>query len=468
MIVRIMSRGKSFNGLATYLTHDPDQAKTAERVAWTHTHNLANDDVPCAVNEMVWTARDAEQEAGVRAGGRATANAVKHVSLNWAPEDKPTREHMIETTEGFLRHMKWQEHQAIVVAHNDKAHAHVHVMLNVIHPETGLRLNDDFERHRAQEWALEYERAQNRIYCEQRLKNPEQREGGPPRNVWMAFWMNQQEFEKSENSLAKNDGISRGEPENRENSEWKILKDIQRDQRIGFFADGKSEFSELRNSIYREIREEFRGRWADYYSAGREGADPDGLAALKAQILADQTALLDARREEACGALRESRDERYRELLDEQREMRGELRWAQETGLDNAVFLSEAADRSAGDDVTEDFREAAGEVTMPYDGGAWDTYGDEYTSPDDAPLAAGPSGSGGDGPPGLGLALLFGAVMLDLSEFGAPPPRPRPAAGSTGAKQFRAAADEAQKRQQREDEEADAARRRKERAYGGE
>ncbi len=78
MIVRVMSRGKSFNGLATYLTHDADQAKTTGRVAWTHTHNLANDDVPCAVNGMVWTARDAEllkQEAGVRAGGRATAKS---------------------------------------------------------------------------------------------------------------------------------------------------------------------------------------------------------------------------------------------------------------------------------------------------------------------------------------------------------------------------------------------------------
>ena len=70
MIVKIQPSGKSFSGLANYLAHDPDQAKTAERVARTHTHNLASDDVPCAVNEMLWTARDAEllkQEAGIRA-----------------------------------------------------------------------------------------------------------------------------------------------------------------------------------------------------------------------------------------------------------------------------------------------------------------------------------------------------------------------------------------------------------------
>ena len=40
MIVKILSRGKSFKGLATYLTHDPE-AKTAERVSWTRTLNLA-------------------------------------------------------------------------------------------------------------------------------------------------------------------------------------------------------------------------------------------------------------------------------------------------------------------------------------------------------------------------------------------------------------------------------------------
>src|ERR1700722_17491322 len=110
MIVRIHSRGQSFKGLATYLTHDP-KADTAERVSWTHTLNCANDHVPSAVNEMVWTARDAEllkQEAGIRAGGRATEDAVKHISLNWSPEDRPTRAHMIETSEEFLRHMKWQ------------------------------------------------------------------------------------------------------------------------------------------------------------------------------------------------------------------------------------------------------------------------------------------------------------------------------------------------------------------------
>jgi len=159
MIPKIQARGASFKGLAAYLAHEP-KAETEKRVAWTHTLNLANDHIPSAVDEMVNTARAAEllkQEAGIRAGGRATENPVKHFSLNWSPEENPTREQMISATEDFLAHMKWQEHQAILIAHNDK-HAHVHVMLNAVHPETGLRLDESFERRRAQGWALEYEK----------------------------------------------------------------------------------------------------------------------------------------------------------------------------------------------------------------------------------------------------------------------------------------------------------------------
>src|SRR3984957_17529557 len=188
MIVRIHSRGQSFKGLGTYLTHDP-KADTAERVSWTHTLNCANDHVPSAIDEMMWTARDAEllkQEAGIRAGGRPTENTVKHASLSWATDETPSREHMIATSEDFLRHMQWDEHQVVLVAHTDKSYAHVHIMLNVVHPETGLKLDDNFERRRAQTWALEYER-QHGIYCEQRLENICERAPSPTRPAWQAF-----------------------------------------------------------------------------------------------------------------------------------------------------------------------------------------------------------------------------------------------------------------------------------------
>lgn len=369
MIVRILSNGKSFKGLAAYLTHDPE-AETANRVAWTHTLNLAHDHVPSAVDEMLWTARDAEllkQEAGIRAGGRPTENAVKHVSLNWSPEERPTREHMIEAAESFLDHMNWRAHQAILVAHDDKAHQHVHLMLNVIDPETGLRLDDNFERRRAQAWALDYEREQGRIFCEQRLRNPEEREDALPRDAWMAFQENQKILEAEENARrAQADALENTrDPKIANFEEWKILKEIQKHERLDFLAEGRAAFSELRSEIYREVRGEFRERWADYYAARREGGDTEALGEMKATLVAEQRDLLAARRDEACAELRASRDETYRELLDDQRDSRLGLRARQEAGFENGIYLDLAREKAEERSAVSMFREAAREVTEP-------------------------------------------------------------------------------------------------------
>ena len=448
MIVKIGRGGKSFKGLSEYLTHDP-KARTDERVDWTHTHNLANDHVPSAVDEMVWTARHAEllkQEAGVRAGGRMTEYPVKEVSLDWSTEDKPTCEHMIGTSEVFLRHMGWQEHQVVMIAHNDKSYAHVHLMINVVHPETGRHLNDGLERRRAQEWALAYEREQGRIYCEQRLLNPEERQKSPPRNIWMQFQKNQKEFQRAEQSLSENQEIR----ENPKNSEWKILKEYQRNERQEFFAQGKKEFSELRAGIYREVREEFRGRWSEYYEQRKNGGDPESLSSVKAQISADQKAALEPRREAACLELRHSRDERYRGVLERQAEIRADLKWHQETGLDPAPLFLELAERKdTGKEMVSEFQQASQEITAS-------------THVEDRVVRRAVVDVDSDGPsarqgPGLdvdvggwassGLISFADSLFFDLTTLGGGSTNPKP---RSNAEIFQAAADETQKRQQHE------------------
>ena len=113
--------GASFSGLGTYLMKDPD------RVAWTRTRHLASRDVREVVHEM-----------------RATANLssrcmkpVYHVSLSFAAEDQPTSAHMEAACDAVLQDLGLQEHQVQMVAHNDTAHPHVHMMINRVHPETG-------------------------------------------------------------------------------------------------------------------------------------------------------------------------------------------------------------------------------------------------------------------------------------------------------------------------------------------
>ncbi len=460
MIVKISPSGSSFKGLSTYLTHDP-KANTDERVAWTHTHNLANDHVPSAVDEMVWTARNAEllkQEAGVRSGGRVADHPVKDVSLNWSPEDRPTREHMIQTSEHFLRHMGWQEHQTVMVAHNDKPHPHVHLMINAVHPETGRHLDDGFERRRAQEWALAYEREHERIYCEQRLKNPEDRENNMPRNIWMAFQANEKEFTRAEKIMAEK---SPEIPENPRNAEWKTLKELQKAERIEFFEQGKSEFKELRNSIYREVREEFRERWSDYYKARKNGTEDDReiLANVKAQLIADQKAVLEPRRDAACTELRASRDERYQEVLDSQREARGELRWHQEAGLDTAPFFNGLAERKdARAEVMSGFHEAAHETTASPPTHAPAVREDEapvrnadafeYDRPD--------VGSNIGNRVGFRAGSFLGALFSDLANLGSA--RPEPVSKEERADTFREAVENTLKQHQHHEKEEDDAR----------
>jgi hypothetical protein len=337
-------------------------------------------------------------------------------------------------------------------------------MLNVVHPETGLRLDDGFEQRRAQAWALEYERQQNRIHCEQRLKNERDREDNMPRNIWMAFQVNEKEFSQAEKSLSDK---SPEMPENPKNAEWKVLKEIQRDERMDFMAQGKSQFSALRNSIYREVREEFRDRWADFYELRRNGADSESLATAKAQLIADQKAVLEPRRDAACQELRESRDGRYRELLDQQQERRGELRWRQDVGMDVTPFFNGLEDRRlAGQEIQGDFRDTGRELT-----GREPVAGFEENMRDtdrhyDAPVhAVDDVGIDVGGKLGHGLMAFADSLFSDLTNLGSA--RPVPIAREERADAFREAAENTLKQhQQHERDDEDAKGRERQRAFG--
>ena len=321
MIVRIFSAGKSFNGLGNYLTHDAG-ADTAERVAWTHTLNCANDHVPSAVHEMYNTYLDAEllkEEAGIRKGGRPLENPVKHFSLNWHPDETPDRAQIIAAVEGYLDHMGWQEHQAVLTNHTDKAHAHVHVMLNAVHPDTGAKLDDGLERRRTSAWAAEYEREHGRIYCEQRLAPADEREPAPTRPTWMAMKEAEQAQVLADAArLSAEHARHASEPAPLTPSEeWDDLKTRQRDQREAFFGEeSRAAHRQAGRDVARQVREEFREDWANYFKLKKTDADHfllrdihDGLVASQEER---QQALWETRRLD----LREARDEDYRALLD--------------------------------------------------------------------------------------------------------------------------------------------------------
>jgi hypothetical protein len=230
MVPNISGNGRSFRGAGAYHLHDkPSEGeprpRTSDRVAFTATRNLANEEPLPALDEMWRTAEDARHLkawAGLAPSGRKSVAPVKTVSLAWAPGERPTREEMSRAADSFMKAMGWAEHQIIYVGHNDTRHCHLHLIINRVHPDNGRTLDDWQERKRAQNWAHAYEQQQGIIRCPARA--------------------------------AKQDRIAHGSAPGLPYREAKLLKD--RD-------------TVARKRIARHLRAAFRPAWAAHYRRQR-------------------------------------------------------------------------------------------------------------------------------------------------------------------------------------------------------
>jgi hypothetical protein len=131
---------------------------------------------------MAWTAMHSEalkRNAGISLAGRSQqAGSVFSYSLAWHTEQQPDTATMQTAAHATLAVLGLTEHEAVIVAHGDTDHAHVHVIVNLVHPEKGTIANLSYTQRRLQAWASEYEKAHGKIYCEEREKNAQRRERG--------------------------------------------------------------------------------------------------------------------------------------------------------------------------------------------------------------------------------------------------------------------------------------------------
>ncbi len=186
MIPKINGLGRSFAGVAAYCLHDapePDdrRPRTSERVGWADTRNLATLRVERAARLMAATARaapDLKRLAGVARGGRKLAKPVLHYSLSWARDETPDKREMSRAVDRSLEALGLEGHEALIVAHEDTRHPHVHVIANRVDPETGKAATLGNSKLRLSRWAEGYEREQGRIRCERRVENNERRRAG--------------------------------------------------------------------------------------------------------------------------------------------------------------------------------------------------------------------------------------------------------------------------------------------------
>lgn len=180
MIPHVTRGGRSFKGAFQYYLHDQGKS-TRERIDWTHTINLSTDNPDKAWRRMAYFAmsQDRLKEAsGQKTTGRKTTHPVFAYSLSWHPNENPDKDHMLEVAMASIKKLGLQEYQAVVIAHRDTPHKHCHIIVNRIHPETGLVASNSHTHRKLSAFAREYQLEQGMDYCPQREENHRKRENG--------------------------------------------------------------------------------------------------------------------------------------------------------------------------------------------------------------------------------------------------------------------------------------------------
>lgn len=142
------SSARSFGALARYLL-DGRAGNDPERVAWSTSRNLPTDDPELAGKIMRATAAQ-----NVRVD-----KPVYHLALSFDPNDAVDRATMERVADRVIAALKLKEHQILIVSHGDRDHPHMHLLINRVHPETGLVWNRWQDRTIIQQVLREEEQA---------------------------------------------------------------------------------------------------------------------------------------------------------------------------------------------------------------------------------------------------------------------------------------------------------------------
>jgi Ti-type conjugative transfer relaxase TraA len=112
---------KSFGGLIAYLTEGPRDALNPDRVAWTSCRNLDGVNVPARAAQVMRAHASHHPRA---------EKPVYHFGLSLHPAEHLSPEQWNHVVDLLLQRLGLGRHQALVIAHRDTNHEHVHVVVN--------------------------------------------------------------------------------------------------------------------------------------------------------------------------------------------------------------------------------------------------------------------------------------------------------------------------------------------------
>ena len=296
-----ITQGKSFKGLSAYLLQDENR-ESAERVGWSQTYNLVDADAAQAWRLMLATAHSAnalKEAAGIKKG-KAVKNTVYHYSINFNPDDDLTPEIQQRGVAESLKALGLDEHQALAVEHTDKAHNHIHVMVNLIDPANGMsaaspQMCDDGKkrsklsnsRRKLSSWAAKFERDNGLNITEGRLANANKRAQGEKVNAQRKK-RNVHDREKAEkNTDRRRDFVKRqqndraqaiqeksNELKERSRIEWASLKQSYYDEKDAIKAQMspsmKAQSATIKEKLKPEWRTLFRRQTQERFQFDRE------------------------------------------------------------------------------------------------------------------------------------------------------------------------------------------------------
>jgi hypothetical protein len=99
-------------------------------------------------------------------------------SIAWHPGERPAKAQMMDAARSSLEAQGLEQHQAIILCHDDEPQAHLHIIVNRVHPATGKAATLSNSKLKLSQWAEAYERGRGKILCPQRVRNNARRSRG--------------------------------------------------------------------------------------------------------------------------------------------------------------------------------------------------------------------------------------------------------------------------------------------------